>query len=139
MLPCFKFVSMFSMLMGVLACNSDGQLNIAILKYNTMLIITSETIFWTVLQTFLHLSVLGLGYIRYTMTKLDIKVTAFILFVSYLDCSAYYVTIDNPIPSQFLRIQMTYVYVGILIMGTCYFYWNLKILNKNINNIKSEH
>jgi hypothetical protein len=49
LLPIFKFISMFSMLMGIVACNSPGAPNIAILKYNTMLYITSETIFWTVL------------------------------------------------------------------------------------------
>jgi hypothetical protein len=49
LLPVFKFISSFSMLMGIIACNQPGAPNIAILKYNTMLYITSETIFWTVL------------------------------------------------------------------------------------------
>ena len=99
MLPIFKFAYMFSTLISVLACNSTNQINIAVLKYNTMISITSETIFWTTLQTFLHLLVLGLGYVRYQMSKTDVKASAFILFISYVDCSAYYVTIDNPLPS----------------------------------------
>ena len=49
LLPIFKFISMFSILIGVVACNDTGAPNIAILKYNTMLYVTSETIFWTVL------------------------------------------------------------------------------------------
>ena len=49
LLPIFKFISIFSMLMGIIACNASGTPNIAILKYNTMLYITSETIFWTIL------------------------------------------------------------------------------------------
>lgn len=128
-LPIFKSISTFSMLMAIVACNSDGVPNVSILKYNTMLYITSETIFWTILHTMLHLQSYGLGYIRYHPTKTDIKVAAFILFISYIDCSAYYVTIDNPIPSQFLRIQMTYIYIIMLLLATGYMFYNMKVIN----------
>jgi hypothetical protein len=73
----------------------------------------------------LHLGVLGLGYLRYAPTKTDFKVAAFILFISYIDSSAYYVTIDNPIPSQFLRFQMTYIYLIIILLAAGYLYVNL--------------
>lgn len=97
--PIFKFVSMFSMLMAIMVCNSTGTPKYSILKYNTMLYAGSETIFWTFLQSMLHLGVLGFGYLRYVPSKRDVKISVFVLLISYFDSSAYYVTIDNPIPS----------------------------------------
>lgn len=73
-------------------------------KYLSTIVITSETVFWSLFVGFQYLSTAGLGIIFFDLSNEHAKMSILLIVWAYVSHSGFYVSIDN----KFFKVLFTY-------------------------------
>ena len=106
LIPCFKAVLMFFLMISLLCCYSESFTAFNLQRYVLMLLVAAETVSRTAIGCFFYLIANGWGVLCFDFDPLQATNCAKFLGIAYICHSSYFVTFGATTVHTYIRVSI---------------------------------